>query len=120
LGIGGLKESDEEPWYVVEKDLPNNILRVAQGHNHPAMFHDTLEAGQVNWIENTVPDTNQLTAKIRYRQADQTCVISKVSETSLKVDFDEAQRAITPGQSIVFYDNDICLGGGVIETMYNR
>ncbi len=120
LGIGGLKESDEEPWYVVEKDLLNNILRVAQGHEHPAMFHDTLETGQLNWIADIAPATDELTAKIRYRQADQKCVLNKISEKKYRVDFDEAQRAITPGQSIVFYQNDVCLGGGVIETMYNN
>ncbi|MBE9561017.1 MAG: tRNA 2-thiouridine(34) synthase MnmA [Proteobacteria bacterium] len=121
LGIGGLKDSDEEPWYVVEKDLLNNILKVAQGHNHPAMFHNTLEASQVNWIEETAPDVdNSLVAKIRYRQSDQHCQLIKIDETKYKVRFDETQRAITPGQSIVFYQNEVCLGGGVIEAMNNE
>ena len=120
LGIGGLKDSDEEPWYVVEKDLANNILRVAQGHNHPAMFHDTLETSQVNWIEETEPDVDDsLVAKIRYRQSDQHCQLIKLDDSRYKVRFDDAQRAITPGQSIVFYQNEVCLGGGVIETMKN-
>ena len=118
LGIGGLKESDEEPWYVVEKDLINNILIVAQGHNHPAMFHNILETGKINWIADTEPDVKQLTAKIRYRQSDQACTLTNLEKPGYKVSFDEAQRAITPGQSIVFYQGDICLGGGVIETMY--
>ncbi|MCK4834288.1 MAG: tRNA 2-thiouridine(34) synthase MnmA [Gammaproteobacteria bacterium] len=122
LGIGGLKDSDEEPWYVVGKDLKENILRVAQGHNHPAMFHDTLETSQVNWIEETEPDIekNSLTAKIRYRQSDQDCRLAKIDNSKYKVHFDEAQRAITPGQSIVFYQDDVCLGGGVIEAMHNE
>jgi tRNA-specific 2-thiouridylase len=118
LGIGGLKESDEEPWYVVEKDLINNILIVAQGHNHPAMFHNILEASQLNWIEACEPSQHKLTAKIRYRQSDQHCTLQKVADDRYRVHFDEAQRAITPGQSVVFYQQDVCLGGGVIETMY--
>ena len=124
LGIGGLKNSEEEPWYVVEKNLLNNELIVAQGHNHPAMFHDRLETAQVNWIEGIEPEaiktTNNLTSKIRYRQSDQKCTLQSVGEERYIVDFEKAQRAITPGQSIVFYQNDVCLGGGVIETMYNR
>lgn len=122
LGIGGLKNSDEEPWYVIEKDLINNILRVAQGHNHPAMFNHTLETSQVNWIEEIEPaidsEKGRLTAKIRYRQSDQSCQLIKIDGSRYKVRFDEAQRAITPGQSIVFYQNEVCLGGGVIESMY--
>ena len=124
LGIGGLKESDEEPWYVVEKDLINNILKVAQGHNHPAMFHNTLEASQINWIENG--DTTEitafgpLTAKIRYRQDDQACELHRVDSKHYKIHFERAQRAITPGQSVVFYNKEICLGGGVIDKMYNQ
>ena len=124
LGIGGLKESDEEPWYVVEKDLLNNVLKVAQGHNHPALFHNTLETGQLNWIEGSEPDentrSNKLTAKIRYRQDDQNCTLTKIDHEKYKVNFEQAQRAITPGQSIVFYQNEVCLGGGVIEAMYNE
>ncbi len=119
LGIGGLKESDEEPWYVVEKDMLNNILKVAQGHNHPAMFNNTLATGQINWIAEVQPENNKVTAKIRYRQADQHCTLLKINDNSYTVTFDEAQRAITPGQSIVFYQNDVCLGGGVIEAMSN-
>ena len=119
LGIGGLKDSDEEPWYVVEKDLLNNVLKVAQGHDHPAMFNDVLETGQVNWIAETEPEDVRLSAKIRYRQSDQCCTLSKIDDTSYRVLFDEAQRAITPGQSIVFYQDEVCLGGGVIESMKN-
>ena len=125
LGIGGLKESDEEPWYVVGKDLLNNILNVAQGHNHPALFNNSLETGEINWIENTAPIYNKpcdnnITTKIRYRQSDQLCTIAKMTDgEKYKVNFEQSQRAITPGQSIVFYQNEVCLGGGVIETMYN-
>jgi tRNA-specific 2-thiouridylase len=124
LGIGGLKDSDEEPWYVVEKDLVNNVLKVAQGHNHPVMFHNTLEASQINWIENTEPEidstTEQLTAKIRYRQSDQNCTLNKIDQDRYQVRFVTPQRAITPGQSVVFYQGEVCLGGGVIESMFNE
>ncbi|MBL4712381.1 MAG: tRNA 2-thiouridine(34) synthase MnmA [Gammaproteobacteria bacterium] len=123
-GIGGLKYADEEPWYVVDKDLTNNVLRVAQGHNHPAMFHNVLESGAINWISGTKPETSQinkqLTAKIRYRQSDQACELNMVDENKYIVHFDEPQRAITPGQSIVLYQDDVCLGGGIIETMYRE
>jgi tRNA-specific 2-thiouridylase len=123
LGIGGLKDSDEEPWYVVEKDLINNVLKVAQGHNHPAMFHNTLICSQLNWIAGTEPEqveTLSFTAKIRYRQSDQNCTLEKLNNGQFKVSFHDAQRAITPGQSVVFYQDDICLGGGVIESMMNN
>jgi tRNA-specific 2-thiouridylase len=124
LGIGGLKEGDEEPWYVVEKDLTNNILIVAQGHNHPAMFNNTLETGQVNWIAEAEPGADimasGLTAKIRYRQHDQRCSLSMMNKQKYVVTFEQAQRAITPGQSVVFYQHEVCLGGGVIEKMYSR
>lgn len=118
LGIGGLKESDEDPWYVVGKDLLNNVLNVAQGHDHPAMLHKILETGQINWIADAEPEKSRLTAKIRYRQSDQRCNITLTDKENYTVIFDEAQRAITPGQSIVFYQGDVCLGGGVIETMH--
>ncbi len=124
LGIGGLKESEEEPWYVVGKDLIKNVLKVAQGHNHPAMFHNTLEASQINWIEKgdstDITTFKDLTAKIRYRQSDQTCELDKIDSDNYRIHFDESQRAITPGQSIVFYKDEVCLGGGVIDKMYNQ
>ena len=123
LGIGGLKESDEEPWYVYEKDLLNNILKVTQGHDHPAMFHNTLQTGEINWVSEQEPNdeaSSNLCAKIRYRQTDQRCVLKETDKNRFKVTFEESQRAITPGQSIVFYQNDICLGGAVIESMHNE
>lgn len=121
LGIGGLKETVEEPWYVVDKQLDSNKLIVAQGHNHPAMFHDTLEASQMNWISGKQPGNEaQLTAKIRYRQQDQHCSLQRLDDDLYRVSFEQAQRAITPGQSVVLYEDEICLGGGVIETMYNQ
>ena len=119
LGIGGLKDSDEEPWYVVEKDLLNNVLIVAQGHNHPHMFNNTLEINQCHWINEKQPNSTTLRAKIRYRQTDQTCTLEAKKNDAYRIHFQQTQRAITPGQSIVFYDDEVCLGGGVIEMMFN-
>ena len=112
LGIGGLAEADEAPWYVVEKRLDTNQLVVGQGHNHPKLLRDNLEAAQCHWI-NEVADEFSCTAKIRYRQADVSCQV-KQHNGKASVTFHEPQRAVTPGQSVVFYDGDICLGGGII------
>ncbi len=120
LGIGGIKDTAEDPWYVVEKDLTSHTLIVAQGHNHPHIFNDTLEVKSLHWITEKPPENTRMTAKIRYRQSDQNCTLSTLSKHRFRVDFEQAQRAITPGQSIVFYNHEICLGGGVIETMYNH
>jgi tRNA-specific 2-thiouridylase len=120
IGVGGTKQSDEAPWYVVDKRMDTNQLVIAQGHDHPALHFDTLKTGEINWIAGTAPVKRCLTAKIRYRQPDQACEIVELSEKSATVVFESTQRAITPGQSIVFYDGDICLGGGIIETMYNQ
>lgn len=120
LGIGGVAGAAEEPWYVLDKDVANNILVVGQGHNHPLLFHDALEAGQLDWVSER-PLTAPLccAAKVRYRQADQACRVESLDDGRCRVVFDTPQRAITPGQSVVFYQGEICLGGGVIETAYN-
>ena len=121
LGIGGVKNAPEEPWYVLEKDLDNNVLIVGQGHNHPLMLHNTLEAGQLDWCNNKpLTETIACKAKTRYRQSDQVCCLEPMPNNRCKAIFEAPQRAITPGQSVVFYDGDICLGGGVIETKYNE
>ena len=119
LGIGGLQNADETPWYVVDKDLENNILIIAQGQDHPRLYHNTLETSHIHWINGTESAVKTCTAKIRYRQADQQCTIESPSEDKYIIHFEQAQRAITPGQSIVFYQDEVCLGGGVIETMYD-
>tara|TARA_R110002073_G_scaffold16872_6_gene64311 strand:+ start:1545 stop:2636 length:1092 start_codon:yes stop_codon:yes gene_type:complete len=115
LGIGGVKDSPEAPWYVVEKDVEANQLIVAQGNNHPALFSDILYCDQIAWVDGNGPDLpGTLQAKTRYRQPDQSCSI-EAFEGGYKVRFDEPQRAVTPGQWACFYDGEICLGGGIIE-----
>lgn len=120
LGIGGLSNHDEAPWYVVDKDLIKNRLIVAQGSEHPALFSSALQASQVAWINRRAPALPlRCTAKIRYRQADQDCLVEVDADRGrIRVSFDKPQRAVTPGQAIVFYQNEICLGGGVIEQYY--
>ena len=121
LGIGGVKNAPDEPWYVLEKDLENNVLIVGQGHDHPLMLHNTLEAGQLDWCSGR-PLTAAIhcAAKTRYRQADQACRVEPLAGDRVKVSFEQPQRAITPGQSVVFYDGEVCLGGGIIECKYNE
>ena len=120
LGIGGVKGSAEEAWYTVDKDLDNNILIVAQGADHPRLFHTHLNASQLHWVSGVAPTTPfSCKAKVRYRQADQDCMIQSLDGDQCVVSFSEAQRAITPGQSIVFYMHNECLGGGIIDHMFN-
>ncbi|BCX80992.1 tRNA-uridine 2-sulfurtransferase [Methylomarinovum caldicuralii] len=121
LGIGGRAGSAGQPWYVAGKDLENNALIVVQCHNHPLLFHRTLEAAQLEWLEGSPPTGDfRCTAKIRYRQPDQSCRVERLGDDRVRVTFDQPQRAITPGQSVVFYDGEVCLGGGVIETLSNE
>ena len=119
LGIGGMQNADETPWYVVDKDLDNNVLIVAQGQDHPRLYHNTLETSHIHWINGDDSAVDSCTAKIRYRQPDQACDIEIIDDNRQIVHFHQPQRAITPGQSIVFYQDEVCLGGGIIETMYN-
>ncbi len=115
LGIGGLKNASEEAWYVLAKDLQRNVLIVGQGNEHPWLFSRTLLTREVNWINPIDLQTlDTLSAKVRYRQSDQACRIEQTADGYL-VTFEQPQRAVTLGQSIVFYNGDVCLGGGVIE-----
>ncbi len=125
IGIGGVKDRPEEPWFVLAKDLDNNRLIVGQGHEHPMMLSNELHAYKLDWIEG-VPHAAifsaeglRCMAKSRYRQPDQACYVFAVDESGsqVRVVFDEPQRAVTPGQSAVFYINEVCLGGGVIESI---
>lgn len=122
LGIGGLKTASEEPWFVADKDLENNRLIAVQGHNHPMMLKQHLNASQLHWVSGeAIADNFKCTAKIRYRQEEQPCYVEIHTDvdgrTKANVCFDDMQRAITPGQSIVFYKENICLGGGIIDSM---
>jgi tRNA-specific 2-thiouridylase len=120
LGIGGLSNHSEEPWYVVDKDLDNNRLIVGQGNQHPRLFSNALEVSTIDWVAEQAPTLPMsLMAKTRYRQADQACTLSQ-TDNGFLVSFEQPQRAVTPGQSVVFYQNDVCLGGGVIEKRLNR
>ena len=119
LGIGGTATGSDEPWYVVDKDLAGNRLIVAQGSQHPDLFKPGLRLSGIHWI-NTPPSLPyQCQAKTRYRQADQRCRIDPDGD-GFRVSFDIPQRAITPGQSVVFYNGEHCLGGGIIEAWADR
>lgn len=112
LGIGGAGEA----WFVVGKDIERNLVFVEQGSDHPALYCYELETSDLSWVQEepaSLPFT--CTAKVRYRQEDQLCVIEEIKDGKARVTFPEPQRAVTPGQSIVFYLDDICLGGGVIR-----
>lgn len=115
LGIGGVQGANENPWYVAEKNLENNTLIVVQGNNHPSLFKSELKAEEAHWINGLPSRTFHCKAKIRYRQTDQPCNVEVDSSGSILVNFDEPQRAVTPGQYIVFYQGDHCLGGAVIQ-----
>lgn len=113
LGIGGPGDA----WYVVGKDIANNILYVAQGAHHPALYATTLTASTLHWVAGSPPPLPlRCQAQTRYRQADQACVVHPAAAGEVEVCFDQAQRALTPGQAVVFYQGNLCLGGGVITT----
>jgi tRNA-specific 2-thiouridylase len=115
LGIGGLKDAGDDPWYVLEKNLERNELIVGQGNDHPWLFSSALLTSHIWWVNPVdLSAPRRLTAKVRYRQSDQACTLERTTDGYRAV-FEEPQRAVTPGQSVVFYDGEICLGGGVIE-----
>ncbi len=114
IGVGGGHSDREAPWYVAEKRLATNELVIVPGHDHPALYAKGLTATQVHWIHpHDIP--HLCTAKIRYRQADVSCQIDFVGDDRITVHFPEPQFAVTPGQSVVFYQEEYCLGGAVIE-----
>ncbi|MDM8568259.1 tRNA 2-thiouridine(34) synthase MnmA [Thiotrichales bacterium HSG1] len=115
LNIGGQKNKSGEPWYVVAKDMPNNRLIVAQGHNHPLLFSNNILVNQSHWISGKTPQMPLLChAKTRYRQIEQACTINPLETDTFQIKFTQPQRAVTPGQSMVFYQGDECLGGAII------
>ncbi len=114
LGIGGRKNSTGEPWFVAGKDMKNRILYVVQG-DHPWLHSQSLIATQLSWVAGYPPEFPcKAMAKTRYRQPDQPCILYQDEEGAVRVEFEYTQRAVTPGQSVVFYQGEICLGGGII------
>jgi len=125
LGIGGVKGRQQADgtgpvWYVARKDMASNTLHVVEGHDHPWLLSPSLQAGQVSWVDEQPPAPGAYAAKTRYRQADASCVLGSASAQqaesypAFELNFTEQQWAVTPGQSAVLYDGDICLGGGII------
>ncbi|WP_018692652.1 tRNA 2-thiouridine(34) synthase MnmA [Algicola sagamiensis] len=116
LQIGGMRDMGADPWYVIDKDLDRNVLIVGQGADHPRLFSEGLVADQLHWIDRE-PKTERFTCtvKTRYRQQDIPCTVIPQQEDRVKVIFDDPQKAVTPGQSVVFYDGPVCLGGGIID-----
>ncbi|WP_255320810.1 tRNA 2-thiouridine(34) synthase MnmA [Halomonas cupida] len=120
LGIGGLANYSEDPWYVAGKDLERNVLIAVQGKHHSLLYSDSLVTEAMDWVAGEAPFAEgRLTAKTRYRQSDVPCTIRTCEDGGVEVHFDDPQRAVTPGQSLVLYDGDICLGGGVIRSTWN-
>lgn len=126
LGIGGVKErgaqrgsGDHAPWFVARKEMETNTLWVVQGHDHPWLLSHALEADDLSWVAGEAPAVGRYAAKSRYRQTDAGCALatsaSGLADGRIRLDFHEAQWAVTPGQSAVLYDGDVCLGGGVIS-----
>ena len=115
IGIGGKSGSAGDAWYVADKRVDSNELVVVQGHDHPLLMKSSLCASNAAWVAGDPPAAPSThTAKTRYRQADAPCTLSKVLESEIKVEFPAPQWAVTPGQSVVLYDGEVCLGGGVI------
>jgi tRNA-specific 2-thiouridylase len=119
IGVGGLKayknaDGSNDAWYVARKDVVNNVLYIVQGHDHPWLLSSTLRADQASWVAGEAPEARALSAKTRYRQADVACEVAPQGESDFALKFMDAQWAVTPGQSAVLYDGDVCLGGGII------
>jgi tRNA-uridine 2-sulfurtransferase len=119
IGIGGMKshrnaDGTSAPWYVARKDIDANTLYVVQGHDHPWLLSTALRAGQMSWIAGSAPEAIEVSAKTRYRQADVPCM-QQTEADRFSLTFPSPQWAVTPGQSAVLYQGDVCLGGGIID-----
>ncbi|HMM47973.1 MAG TPA: tRNA 2-thiouridine(34) synthase MnmA [Thiobacillaceae bacterium] len=115
LGIGGQKDGSGAPWFVAAKEMATNTLIVVQGHDHPLLRRTAFAAEQLSWIAGVAPDPDGVyTAKVRYRQTDAPCRITKLEADAMELAFDAPQWAVTPGQSVVLYEGEVCLGGGII------
>ncbi len=124
LGIGGVKEKgaqrgggEHQPWFVARKELDRNVLRVVQGHDHPWLLTHQLDADSASWVAGEPPAAGTYGSKTRYRQPDSPAIISAAADQTFRLDFPEPQWAVTPGQSAVLYDGDVCLGGGLISAV---
>jgi tRNA-specific 2-thiouridylase len=117
LGIGGVKGGggDHAPWFVAKKEIEKNTLWVVQGHDHPWLQSLALDAGDASWVAGSAPRAGTYGSKTRYRQADAPCLLAASANGAFHLDFPQPQWAVTPGQSAVLYDGDVCLGGGVIS-----
>ncbi len=121
LGIGGLANYSEDPWYVAAKDLDRNVLIAVQGKHDQLLYSDTLVTEAMDWVAGEPPvQQGRFTAKTRYRQSDCSCEMRALPDGGVEVTFDDPQWAVTPGQSLVLYDGDICLGGGVIRATWKK
>jgi tRNA-specific 2-thiouridylase len=114
IGMGGSKDGTGDPWFVAKKDILTNTLYIVQGHEHPWLLNPLLNASQISWTSDLPPKLGCYSAKTRYRQVDAPCQLTALTEDLFTLNFDEAQWAVTPGQSAVIYDGDRCLGGGII------
>jgi|TARA_B110000263_G_scaffold206053_1_gene186900 tRNA-specific 2-thiouridylase len=119
LEIGGGFSNSPKPWFVADKILESNKIVAVQG-DHPLLYHNSLIADDIHWIDSPTESSFSCSAKIRYRQASQRCEVTLNNDQTIKVNFIDSQRAITPGQSVVFYDGDVCLGGSVIKSKSNE
>lgn len=120
LGIGGQRAHSEEPWYVTDKNIKTNVVYVVQGREHESLLHSKLNTQDFHWINGCEPEKqDNLKAKTRYRQHDQSCKIQKNNDHGYEILFDQPQWAITPGQSVVLYQDNICLGGSIIKQRFN-
>ena len=120
IGVGGMKkykkdDGSSDAWYVARKDIENNTLYIVQGHDHPWLLSGALRADQASWVAGEAPSARAMAAKTRYRQADVACTIAPDGLSDFALAFTNPQWAVTPGQSAVLYDGDVCLGGGIIS-----
>lgn len=116
IGVGGSKDGNGEPWFVAKKDMATNTLWIAQGHDHPWLLSHQLTAVMPSWVSGVAPAAGtELTVKTRYRQVDGACRVASSNDEAFTLEFDTPQWAVTPGQSAVIYDGEVCLGGGFID-----
>ena len=116
MGIGGQKSLENKPWYVAKKDIDSNVITVVQGNDHPLLFSKRLSTKNLFLINPLKTDDYEGSAKVRYRQEDQECKF-QILENKIEVEFKNKQRSITPGQSVVLYKDQVCLGGGEISSI---